>query len=54
MAIGDVDYWGTGVAIDYDRAMAAYKIAAEAGDALSQSQVGFMYCMGRGVVVDYK
>ena len=42
------------MAIDYPRAMAAYKIAAEAGDALSQHQVGIMYCMGRGVAVDYK
>ena len=42
------------MAIDYPRAMAAYKIAAEAGDALSQSQVGIMYCNGLGVAVDYK
>ena len=41
-AIGDIYYWGKGVAIDYPRAMAAYKIAAEAGDATSQSQVGTM------------
>ena len=34
--------------------MAAYKIAAEAGDALSQYQVGMMYCYGQGVAVDYK
>ena len=34
--------------------MAAHKIAAEAGDALSQYQVGFMYYKGRGVAVDYK
>ena len=42
------------MAIDYERAMAAYKIAAEAGDALSQHQVGMMYCDGDGVAVDYK
>ena len=42
------------MAIDYPRAMAAYKIAAEAGDALSQSQIGLMYCYGHGVAVDYK
>ena len=42
------------MAIDYPRAMAAYKIAAEAGDAVSQSQVGIMYCKGRGIAVDYK
>ena len=54
VAIGDVYYWGKGVAIDHPRAMAAYKIAAEAGQALSQYQVGFMYCEGFGVAVDYK
>ena len=53
-AIGDIYYWGKGVAIDYSRAMAAYKIAAEAGHAMSQRQVGLMYCMGVGVAVDYK
>ena len=53
-AIGDTYFWGKGVAIDYPRAMAAYKIAAEAGDAVSQHQVGAMYYMGRGVAVDYK
>ena len=34
--------------------MAAYKVGAEAGDALSQHQVGWMYCYGHGVDVDYK
>ena len=53
-AIGDIYYWGKGVAIDYPRAMAAYKIAAEAGDAVSQHQVGFMHCEGRGVAVDFE
>ena len=52
--VGDVYYWGKGVAIDYPRAMAAYKIAAEAGHAQSQSQVGIMYRKGDGVAVDYK
>ena len=43
------------MAIDYPRAMAAYKIAAEADDALSQYQVGIMYFKGgHGVAVDYK
>ena len=42
------------MAIDYPRAMAAYKIAAEAGEAVSQHQVGYMYCNGHGVAVDYK
>ena len=59
-AIGDVYYWGKGVAEDYERAMAAYKVAAEEGDALSQYQVGYMYYQlgsmyyhGLGVAVDY-
>ena len=47
-------YCGKGVAIDYERAMAAYKIAAEAGDAGSQHQVGWMYYEGLGVAVDYE
>ena len=43
------------MAIDYPRAMAAYKVAAEAGDALSQFQVGNMYISGRGVAaVDFE
>ena len=52
--LGDIYHWGQGVAIDYPRAMAAYKVAAEAGDAVSQHQVGFVYCTGPGVAVDYK
>ena len=47
-------YWGKGVAIDYERAMAAYKISAEAGEAVSQYQVGTMYYTGQGVAVDYE
>ena len=42
------------MAIDYERAMAAYKIAAEAGHAASQHQVGYMYAHGRDVAVDYE
>ena len=53
-AIGDIYFWGKGVAKDYERAMAAYKVAAEAGDAGSQHQVGLMYCYGHGVAVDYQ
>ena len=53
-AIGDIYYWGKGVAQDYERAMAAYKVAAEKGDAMSQYQVGYMYCEGLGVAVDYQ
>ena len=53
-AIGDIYYWGKGVAIDYPRAMAAYKVGAEEGDARSQCMVGIMYHEGQGVAVDYK
>ena len=53
-SIGDVYFWGKGVAKDYERAMAAYKVGAEAGDALSQHQLGDMYCCGLGVAVDYQ
>ena len=43
------------MAIDYPRAMAAYKIAAEAGEALSQCQVGAIYFQGgRGGAVDFE
>ena len=42
------------MAIDYPRAVAAYKIAAEAGDALSQWQIGTMYYYGEGVAMDYE
>ena len=44
---------GRGVAVDYPRSMAAYKVAAEAGHARCQWQVGWMYYFGRGVDVDY-
>ena len=52
--VGSIYYWGHGVAVDYRRAMAAYKVGAEGGDAACQYQVGMMYCKGRGVDVDYK
>ena len=42
------------MAIDYPRAMVAYKVGAEGGLAVCQHQVGMMYCYGRGVDVDYK
>ena len=54
VAIGDIYFWGKGVAKDYERAMAAYKVGAEAGDAFSQHQVGMMYYDGHGVAVDYQ
>ena len=52
--IGDIYYCGKGVAKDYARAMAAYKVGAEGGHAQCQSQVGMMYKLGRGVAVDYQ
>ena len=42
------------MAKDYPRAMAAYKVGAEGGDAFCQCQLGIMYCKGRGVAVDYQ
>ena len=51
--VGNIYCWGQGVAIDKPRAMAAYKVAAEGGDASCQHQVGYMYFLGHGVDVDY-
>ena len=51
--VGCIYYWGQGVAVNYPRAMAAYKVGAEGGDATSQWMVGAMYCYGRDVDVDY-
>ena len=51
--VGNIYYWGQGVAIDYPQAMAAYKVVAEGGDAKRQWIVGAMYYAGRGVDVDY-
>ena len=42
------------MAVDYARAMAAYTVAGEGGDASSQYMVGFMYYHGRGVDAGYK
>ena len=42
------------MAVDYPRAMAAYKVGGEGGDAMCQYQVGGMYHFGRGVDVDYE
>ena len=42
------------MSIDYPRAMAAYKVGAEGGDAFCQHQLGFMYYDGDGVNVDYE
>ena len=50
---GFIYFWGQGVPIDYPRAMAAYKVGAEGGNAKCQWQVGVMYYEGLGVAVDY-
>ena len=42
------------MAIDYARAMAAYKVGGEGGNATCQFQIGTMYCRGLGTTVDYK
>ena len=42
------------MAVDHPRAMAAYKVGGEGGDASCQWQVGHMYCFGHGVDVDYE
>ena len=52
--IGSIYMCGQGVTINYPRAMAAYKVGAEGGDALCQHEVGMMYYMGHSVAVDYK
>jgi len=51
--VGSIYFWGQGVAVDYPRAMAAYKVGAEGGHAVCQWQVGSMYYDGHGVDVDY-
>ena len=51
MCIGCIYNWGQGVAVDHPRAMAAYKVAAEGGDAGCQWDVGWMYYDGQGVDV---
>ena len=53
--IGGIYYWGQGVAVDKVRAVAAYKIAAEGGNALCQHQLGMLFSEeGHGCDVDYK
>ena len=54
--IGCIHYFGQGVAaVDYTRAMAAYKIGAEGGNATCQHQLGIMLSKeGHGCDVDYE
>ena len=42
------------MAIDYPRAIAAYKVGAKGGDAACQYQLGMMHYEGKGVALDYK
>ena len=49
MRIGGIYYCGQGVAVDYPRALAAYKIGAEGGDAGCQFNLGLVYRKGQGV-----
>ena len=49
LLIGSIYYLGQGVAIDYPRAMAAYKVGAEGGVAVCHHQLGSMYYSGEGV-----
>ena len=49
MAIGDIYFWGKGVAKDYERAMAAYKIGAEEGFAGCQYELGYMFYDGLAI-----
>ena len=42
------------MSIDYARAMAAYKVGAEGGDAQCQYTLGYLYFYGQGVAVDHK
>ncbi len=44
---------GLGVPQDYARAVKWFRKAAEQGQALAQSNLGFMYYEGRGVPQDY-
>jgi len=52
--IGDIYCFGKGVAKDYERAMVAYKVAVEGGDALSQCQISYVYLTGLGVAVNHQ
>ena len=51
--MGCIYQWGQGTAIDFPRAMAAYKVGAKGGNAACQHRVGLMYYAGLGVDVDY-
>jgi len=50
--LGDMYYFGAGVAEDYAEAARWYRMAAERGDAESQFNIGVMYECGTGVPQD--
>ena len=54
--IGGIYIWGQGASVDYARALAAYKIGAEGGNAICQNQLGNMLSMESYGVdpLDYK
>jgi len=47
--LGEMYYYGKGVAQDYAKAVHWYRKAAEQGNALGQTNLGFMYRNGKGV-----
>jgi TPR repeat protein len=47
-----IHQYGDGVALDYDKAMQWYRVAADKGDKISQFQIGLMYQTGQGVTVN--
>jgi hypothetical protein len=51
--LGDLYYYGYGVAQDYKAAAQWYRKAAEQGSAAGQCNLGFMYISGYGVAKDY-
>lgn len=52
--LGDIYYYGYGVAKNYQIAAQWYRKAAEQGNAVGQCNLGFMYANGYGVVKDYQ
>lgn len=44
-----IHQYGDGVPLDYAKAMAWYRLAAEKGDKVSQFQIGLMYQNGQGI-----
>ncbi len=52
--LGEMYYFGKGVALDYRQAVYWYRKAADQGYANGQSNLGFMYGNGKGVALDDK